>query len=104
MGKKRVVSKEEEEELEENLKRAKKPLQVRDGILSRTEFLRQVFQGELETYNIDWLAAESNPFPVCQLSEFLSSPSYSLSELEDQLTKLELKTKKNDLYQFSQRS
>lgn len=104
MGKKRVVSKEEEEELEENLKRAKKPLQVRDGILSRTEFLRQVFQGELETYNIDWLAAESKPFPVCQLSEFLSSPSYSLSELEDQLSKLELKTKKNDLYQFSQSS
>ena len=47
MGKKRVVSKEEEEELEENLKRAKKPLQARDGILSRTEFLRQVFQGKI---------------------------------------------------------
>ena len=49
MGKKRVVSKEEEDELEENLKRAKKPLQLRDGILSRTEYLRQVFQGK--TFN-----------------------------------------------------
>ena len=66
-------------------------------------FDKLTLKGELETYNIDWLAAESKPFPVCQLSEFLSSPSYSLSELEDQLSKLELKTKKNDLYQFSQR-
>lgn len=45
MGKKRVVTKEEEDELEENLKRAKKPLQAREGLLSRTEYLRQVFQG-----------------------------------------------------------
>merc|ERR1719431_364463 len=47
--------------------------------------------------------AKSAPFPVCQVLDFLSSPTHSILELEEQMaTHLKLNKKKNDLYQFSQ--
>ena len=59
--------------------------------------------GEEESYSIDWITSHSKPFPNAQVANFINSPIYSLTELEQQCCKgLELTQKKNDLYQFSQ--
>ena len=120
MGKKRIVQAEDDDQLFENIKRSKLPLTARPGLMERTEYLRQIFQGlfakrmikreltfcrseEEKEYKLDWLHAKSSPFPVCQVQDFLTSPSNSINELEEQCVKqLTLKPKKNDLYQFSQ--
>ena len=47
MGKRRFVSPDDENDLEENLKRSKNPLEMRNGILERSEHLRQIFQGTI---------------------------------------------------------
>lgn len=106
MGKKRlfkrVVPKERELELvEKNLKRLKTSLNIRSGIPNVTECLRQVFHGELNAYSLDWISAASDPFPTCQISD-LFYPSDSVSELEEECARLELKSKTNDLFQFHQ--
>ena len=46
MGKRRFVLPDDENDLEENLKRSKNPLEMRNGILERSEHLRQIFQGK----------------------------------------------------------
>ena len=66
-------------------------------------FFLNIFLEEEKEYKLDWLHAKSSPFPVCQVQDFLTSPSNSINELEEQCVKqLTLKPKKNDLFQFSQ--
>ena len=45
MGKKRIVQPEDDDQLFENIKRSKLPLTARTGLMERTEYLRQIFQG-----------------------------------------------------------
>ena len=50
MGKKRIVQPEDDDLLFENIKRSKLPLEARPGLIERTEYLRQIFQGLTQTY------------------------------------------------------
>lgn len=52
MGKKRIVQPEDDDLLFENIKRSKLPLEARPGLMERTEYLRQIFQGFTASYTV----------------------------------------------------